>query len=52
MLKCVVSVLKLARAVQMSVINITTTTANAVLHLAAAALSPAVRWLEQWRKLL
>jgi len=52
MLKCAVSVPKLAIAVQVSVRNITTTTASAVPHLAAAALSLAARWLQQWRKCL
>ncbi|MBW4629088.1 MAG: hypothetical protein KME49_27170 [Brasilonema octagenarum HA4186-MV1] len=43
---------KLAAAVLLSVRSTTATTVNAVLHLAAAALIPAVRWLRQWRKSL
>ena len=51
MLRCAVSVLKLAIAVPVSARNITATTANAALHLAAVALSRAAKWLRQWRKL-
>nr|WP_248277187.1 hypothetical protein [Brasilonema octagenarum] len=44
------SVPKLAIAVRLSVRSTIATTVNAVLHLAAVVLIPAVRWLGQWRK--
>jgi hypothetical protein len=50
MLKCAVSVPKLAIAVQVSVKNTTTITVSAVLHPAVVALIPVVKWLRQWRK--
>lgn len=49
MVKCAVSVLKLAIAVLLSARNTIMTTVNAALRPAVVVLRLVVRWLQQWQ---